>query len=256
MGKTKSYPIYRLIYWAVKLSYPKMEVVGAENLPDGPYLAVGNHAQLHGPVACELYFPGNRYTWCAHQMMERKEVPAYAYQDFWSGKPKWCRWFYKGLSYVLAPISSCVFNNANTIAVYRDNRIITTFKQTVQRLEEGNGVVVFPECYEPHNHIVLQFQENFISIAKLYYKRTGKKLDFVPLYVCPDLHKLVLGKPITFDPEAPIEEERHRICQELMDAVTALAEALPEHTVVPYPNIPKKQYPKSKRGDYHENTCC
>ena len=29
-----------------------------------------------------------------------------------------------------------------------------------------------------------------------------------------------------------------------MDGITALALAQPAHTVVPYPNMPKKQYPK------------
>ena len=30
-----------------------------------------------------------------------------------------------------------------------------------------------------------------------------------------------------------------------MDAITEIAVAQPEHTVVPYPNIPKSQYPKN-----------
>lgn len=30
-----------------------------------------------------------------------------------------------------------------------------------------------------------------------------------------------------------------------MDEITAVAEALPEHTVVPYRNIPKKDYPSN-----------
>ena len=31
----------------------------------------------------------------------------------------------------------------------------------------------------------------------------------------------------------------------LMDDITRMAVSLPEHTVVPYPNIPKKDYPKN-----------
>ena len=128
-------PIYKVIKALVRLFYPKMEIVGTENLPDEPTIIVGNHTQMNGPIACELYFPGNRYIWCAGQMMHLKEVPAYAYQDFWSNKPKYIRWFYKLLSYIIAPLSVCVFNNANTIGVYRDNRIISTFKETVQKLQ-------------------------------------------------------------------------------------------------------------------------
>lgn len=234
---------YRIIRGLVKLFYPKIEVIGAENLPDEPALIVGNHSQLHGPVACELYFPGNRYTWCAGQMMELKEVPAYAYQDFWSGKPKYSRWFYKILSYIIAPLSVCIFNNAQTIGVYHDSRIISTFKNTVKRLQEGASVVVFPECYDEYNHIVHAFQENFCDIAKLYYRRTGKALAFVPLYIAPELKQMHIGKPIYYNPDEEMDIQRHRLCVELMDAITDMATALPRHRVVPYPNLPKKSYP-------------
>ena len=257
MKKKISHAIYRFIKWLVWLFYPKMKVEGLENLPQEPSLVVANHSQLHGPVACELYFPGNRYTWCAGQMMHLKDVPAYAYEDFWSGKPKWQRPFWKLLSYLIAPLSVCIFTNANTIGVYRDSRIISTFKNTVKTLQSGAHVVVFPECYTPYSNICNGFQENFVEIAKLYYKRTGKALRFVPMYIAPNLKTMYLEKPVTFDPDAPIAEEKKRICQYLMETITQKGRSLPLHTVVPYPNIPKRDYPKNKCEDMsHETTGC
>ena len=235
-------PFFRVLKWFVWLFYPKMEVVGKENLPDEAVIIVGNHTQMNGPIACELYFPDNRYTWCAGQMMKIKEVPAYAYQDFWSQKPKYCRPFYKILSYIIAPLSVFVFNNANTIAVYRDNRTLTTFRTTVKRLSEGSNIVIFPEHDVAYNNIVYEFQDKFIDVARLYHKRTGKELYFVPLYIAPKLKKMILGKPIRFSPAAPIEEERRRINEFLMTEITDIARSLPEHVVIPYRNIPKKYY--------------
>ncbi len=246
MGKTKSYPLYRLIKFCVRCFYPKLEVVGVENLPPEPAIIVGNHSQMHGPIGCELYFPGNRYTWCAGEMMELKEVPAYAFQDFWSGKPRAIRWFYRALSYLIAPLSVCVFTNADTIGVYHDNRILTTFKNTVKALQSGANVIIFPEHYEEHNSIVHAFQESFVDIAKLYHKRTGRALPFVPLYVCPALRQLHIGKPVYFDPEQPVAQQRHEICLSLMNSITATARSLPRHRVVPYPNVPKREYPYSQ----------
>lgn len=247
-----SYACYRVIRFFVWLFYSKMTVVGAENLPEEPCVVVGNHTQMNGPICGEIYFPGKRKIWCAHQMMYLKEVPDYAYQDFWSGKPKGIRWFYKLLSYIIAPISACVFTNANTIPVFRDNRLLTTFKQTVSALAEGERVIVFPECYEPHNHIVYTFQDRFIDVAKLYYKRTGKAVSFVPLYIAPALKKMYIGKPISFDPEVPIEEHRKEIAKYLMDQITEIAVSLPRHRVVPYPNMPKKDYPYNKPDEENE----
>ena len=239
----KTSPIYKIIKWFVWFFYPKMEVVGTENLPDGATIIVGNHTQMNGPIACELYLPGNRYTWCAGEMMNTKEVPAYAYKDFWSGKPKLSRPFYKLLSYIIAPLASFLFNNANTIAVYRDNRTMSTFRTTINKLAAGAQIVIFPEHDKKYNNIIYDFQEKFVDIARLYYKRTGKELTFVPLYIAPKLKKMYLGKPIRFSSETPIEEERRRICDYLMNEITDIARSLPKHTVIPYRNIPKKYYP-------------
>ena len=96
-----------------------------------------------------------------------------------------------------------------------------------------------------------------MDIARLYYKRTGKELSFVPLYIAPKLKKMYLGKPIKFCAETPIAEERRRICDYLMNEITNIAVGLPEHTVVPYRNIPKKLYPKNtKKEEQNEKTRC
>lgn len=253
MSKNQTSPVYNVLKRCVRLVYRKMEIVGMEHLPDEPALIVANHCQLHGPISCELYFPEDRYTWCIGEMMHLKEVPAYAYKDFWSGKPKCCRWFYKLLSYLIAPLSVYVFNNASTIAVYHDARLVHTFKETVSRLQEGANVVVFPEHYEKYSNIVNDFQVNFVNIARLYYKQTGKELSFVPMYIAPNLKKMYLGKPIQFCAAKPMDEQRRQICDYLMNEITKIGCSLPAHTVIPYPNIPKKYYPNNlPRENYKE----
>lgn len=239
--------VYRFIRFFVKAFYPKIEVVGT--LPDGPCIAVGNHAKMHGPIAGELYFPGPHAIWCAGEMMQLKEVPAYAYRDFWAEKPKAVRWFYRLLSYLIAPFSVCIFNNARTIPVYKDRRVLDTFRATAKRLAAGTNVVIFPEHDLPHNHILHAFQEGFVDVARLYHRETGETMHFVPLYLAPALRKMVLGTPIAYRPEASIQEERKRISRALMAEITGMAEALPRHRVVPYPNLPKKAYPYSKQEE-------
>lgn len=246
MQEEKQKPLlFKFIKRIVGFVYPKMEIVGLENLPDEPCAIIGNHTQLNGPIACELYLPDTTYTWCAGEMMHLKEVPTYAYKDFWSQKPKCIRPFFKLASYIIAPLSVLIFNNARTIAVYKDNRIMSTFRESIAKLQSGNNIVIFPEHDKKHNNIIYDFQEGFADIARLYYKRTGKELSFVPIYIAPKLKKLCFGKPIKFSADTPIAEERRRICDYLMKEITDIACALPEHTVIPYRNIPKRLYPKN-----------
>lgn len=252
MGKFLSSLLYKFIKFWVWLFYPKTKVKGTEHLPDGPAVIVGNHAKMNAPIACELYFPGTHYTWTAGEMMILKEVPEYAFQDFWSDKPRYNRWFFKLLSYFIAPFSVCVFNNANCIGVFHDTRLMSTFRTSVDMLEQGAYVIILPEHDVPHNNIVCEFQDRFIDVAKMHYRKTHEEISFVPMYTAPRLKSIYLGEPIRFDASAPIKEERQRISEYLMDEITRIARDLPEHTVLPYPNVPKKQYPSNKDTDVYD----
>lgn len=237
---------FKIIKYVVRLIYPKHEIIGLENIPEEPTVIVGNHSQIHGPIACELFFSENYYIWCAGQMMHLREVPAYAYKDFWSQKPKYTHWFYKIISYLIAPLSVLLFNNARTVAVYRDTRILHTFKESVSKLQTGKSLIIFPEKDVKYNNIIYEFQDKFIDVARFYYKKTGKELTFTPMYLSPKLKKIYLGKPVKFSANTPIDEERKRICDYLMNEITDIAVNLPQHTVIPYRNINKKLYPKNK----------
>ena len=115
----------------------------------------------------------------------------------------------------------------------------------MQRLQEGNHLIIFPEKDEHYNNIVYEFQDRFIDLARMYYRRTGTALQFVPMYIAPALKTTYLGKPVTFDPAAKIDDERERIASYLKEEITRIARDLPEHTVVPYRNIPKRLWPKN-----------
>ena len=243
MSEKKVSPVFKALKAVVKAFYPRYTFEGLEQLPDEPCLIIANHVQAHGPLACELWFPIPRYTWCIGQMLHAKEVAEYAYTDFWSHKPRSVRWFYKLCAHVLAYPAAFIMQNANTIGVYKDHRLVSTFRQTANTLLGGHSVVIFPECYDEYNNIVNRFQEGFVDAARLYHRKTGKEIAFVPLYLAPRLRKGVFGVPVRFDASAKMEDERPRICEHLMEEITRVARALPRHTVVPYPNIPKKDYP-------------
>ncbi len=245
--------LFLLIKKILFIFYPKYEIIG-ETIPNQSVILVGNHAQIHGPLCCELYFPVSTYAWCAGQMMNWKEVPEYAFQDFWSQKPKWTHLFYRMFSFLIAPLSVLIFNHARTVPVYRDIRSMSTFKKSLALLRERKSLVIFPEHDKKYNHIIYDFNKRFIDIASIYHKKTGKEISFVPFYIAPYLKKIVIGNSIVFSAEKPMEEERERIRKYLMEEITTMAEELPPHTVVPYRNIPKKYYPNNKKRQTYENT--
>ena len=66
------------------------------------------------------------------------------------------------------------------------------------------------------------------------------------MYYCKDLRKMLFGKPIKFNGNNPIEQERTRICDYLIQETTALAKELPTHKVIPFNPVPKKDFKNSK----------
>ncbi len=238
--------MFYIIRALIRLFYGKVTVEGLENLPERDAILVANHCQMHGPIVGELFLPRSVYIWCAGSMMHAREVPRYAFTDFWSQKPAWTHPFYKALAVLITPLSVCLFNNARTVAVYRDARIVSTFKETVRLMKEGKNILVFPERDEVNNNILYAFEENFVDVARLYQRRFGRSPVFVPVYIAPDLKTAYIGKGTPFDPAAEPAAERHRICTFLTDAITETARALPAHWVIPYRNIPKKNYLTNK----------
>ena len=237
------YAVFRVVRRLVRAFYPKPEIVGAEHLPEGACIMVGNHAQMNGPIIAELYLPEEPWIWCNGEMMHLKEVPDFAYKDFWSRKPVAIRWFYRLLSYIIAPLSVCVFNSARCIGVYHDARVMSTMRQSLKRLVDGGKLVIFPE-HEPRvNHILYTFHDRFIDLGHMYFRQSGKSLAFVPMYIAPRLKKVFLGEPIWYNPEANPAKERTRVISVLSKAVYELAVAQPRHEVVPFRDVPGEEHP-------------
>lgn len=247
MKKNKKKPLFfKFFVLIVRIFYRKRKLVGVENIPSEASLIIGNHAQIHGPVSSQLFYDRYKYIWCIGEMTKLKEVPAYAYKDFWMYKPKYIRWFYKVVSYLIAPISAYLFSRADTIPVYKDSRMRTTINMTLEKLRDGADVIIFPEEHTEFNEIINEFQTRFIDLARFYYRKYGVEISFVPMYNAAKLKTIVFGKPIKYDSTLDIETQRIMICNYLKEEITRIAKELPRHKVIPYGNVSKKDYPYSK----------
>lgn len=244
--KEKKKPLfYRFCYSIIKLFYLKYEVIGEVKYPGS--IVVSNHAQVHGPLGYYFYFKGRKKIWVIGEMFDRKEVTEYAMEDFWRHKSKYTKWLYKLFSItIFAPVGSYLFNAADTIPVYKDGRLRVTIRKTIETLDEGANVIIFPEYRESYNDIVNKFQLHFVDTVKSYKKKTNKDLYFYPSYICRELKKIVIGEPIMYNDGNNIEEERIRIINYLQDEITKLALSLPRHRVIPYVNSKKSLRKYSK----------
>lgn len=239
-------PIFNLLKKCTKVFYKKPKFLNVENLQELPTIFVSNHAQIHGPLVSELYMPYKNYTWITGEALSIKEFKSYAYKDFWSNKSKPIRWFYKGFSYAISPFAVWLFKRARVIGVYKDFKIVKTYRETISKLEKGSNIVIFPENREKCNLFINEFQKNFVDIARLYYKKAKKCISFTPMYIAPTIKTVVFGKPITFDNKDDFSLQKEKIINHLKDEITSIALNLPPHAITPYENIARKFYKQSK----------
>lgn len=242
--------VFKILKFFVSIKYRKIKIDGLEDLPECDTIIVANHAQLNGPIIAELFMPENCYIWANGQMTDFREVPSYAMEDFFPYKKGWKRVFYKIASYLMAPLLPCIIKNARAIPVYHDIRLASTIKNTIRKLSAGKIILIFPEKHEKRNNIINQFREHFVDVARIYHRRTGKTISFIPMYIAPKLNYCCFGKKILFDPNADISFERHRITEFLEEEITSLGRSMPDHIVIPFDNISRGQYVSNKETNH------
>ncbi len=241
--------VYKIFELSARIRYRRTKIVNSEAMQEKNTIIIANHAQLNGPIMSHLFLPENYYIWANGQMFEMAEVPSYAMDDFFPYKRGWSRPFYKIASYLLAPLMPCIMENSRTVPVYHDARMASTVKRTIRLLAKGNNIVIFPEKHEKRNSIINMFRDQFVDIARLYYRRTGELIRFQPMYIAPTLNCCYMGDPICYNPNSDIESERCRISEYLAGEITKIGRSLPEHTVVPFDNISRKEYISNKETE-------
>jgi len=70
---------------------------------------------------------------------------------------------------------------------------------------------------------VSHFFTGFAMLGPMYYNRTGKRAIFVPIYADRKKRVLTFGKPTVYDPDAPANEERERLCDYLRGEMLRIA---------------------------------
>ena len=214
---------------AAQKVYPKPTIVFQET-PDysEPVVFVANHEKNYGPSIMQLFFPITYRPWVIYRMLEPQICREYIREDFFEGRwnvPSPISGWISGL--VERPLIR-LMNSSRPIAVYRGlpQRIAQTFKDSLETLEAGENLLIFPENGEikPYSQRVNNFHTGFIFLTKLYYRKTGKRLSFCPVSINPHKRFISVGKRVTFNPEADYDQERGRICQFLVKEIDRLYE--------------------------------
>ncbi len=231
--KNKRY--YNVVKTIAKLVYPKRIVQYQEKISE-PAVFIANHSGILGPVVAELYIDLPKRIWTISDLLNRETASNYAFHDFYNGRSKKNKSLWRIISSLTITFFRPIFDgNENYILVNRSNmRIKDTFSESIAALENGQSVLIFPECHRRHNEFINELSDGFISIARLYHSKTGKDLKFYPTYMPKNIRVICIGKPIIYNSDNNKIEEKKRVVKELKNAITELATQLRPHETIPY----------------------
>ena len=195
---------------------------------ENPIVFLGNHAEIYGPIASALCFPGPVRFWVISHMMGRsRDVRAYLYENTFSKKTFLPVFVRRLLARLMGWLSVNIMCGLNSIPVYRDSpmKLRMTLRKSVEALENGDNLMIFPE-HPDGKYVkgsVSELSPGFLMLAEAWWKRSGRKLRIMPVYANRTKRTFTFGDEITYEPENGYASEQERILREARDQLLALA---------------------------------
>ena len=193
-----------------------------------PLVFLCNHGEFYGPMACKIYIPVPIRAWAVSFMMhDQKSVTEYIYKNTTSRQEGMPELEKRILARLAAWLSVNVMGQLECIPVYRDSpqKLRETFRQTMEAMEAGDNVLIFPE--NPENKYpsegIGELSPGFVMLADIYWKRKKKQMRFLPMYADKKRRKVTFGDIITFNPDNNLKDEQDRIVSETLQQIRSLA---------------------------------
>ena len=230
---------YKIVSAILHLVVPRAKTVFEAPPGNEPVVFVSNHASINGPLMMTFYFSRKCRIWAIAEALDKVHTRSYAFHDVLvgDGRRNFRFWkFVAGIVKVMLP-PILIYN---TITVYRDRRILSTLRNSTEALMNGYDIVIFGESTERYSEYVNEIQPGFVSLGRMYYKKTGKRLRFYPVYLNNENRLISVGSPIEYDPDMDPEEFKRKTTTFIRDGIDRLGRNMRKHRIVPF--LPQNWY--------------
>lgn len=238
------HPFIAIIKFFARFFVKKVKVEFLEPpAPDEPIVVCPNHCKEYGAVSTVLYYPRKMRPWTnANLFFFNKVYNHVMFYGFYNAKGIGA-FFAKIAARLAAIVAPFIVKGCEGIPTYYNDKLAMTVNWSADTLAEGKDVIVFAESAmkDPDNVYVNFFQNGFARISEAYYKKTGKTVKFYPAYICKAHRKIVVGKPISFDPEVNFKTQIKDVKQYLRDSIKKIALSLPPHEPVQTDEIERSE---------------
>ena len=167
-----------------------------EELPDKAII-VSIHAAKNGPMAIAMSYPKFSAMWGHHDMLgSYKERFLYLRNVLYIQKMHKNKLLATLKALYEAVFSIYIYKGMKVIGTYTDMRLLTTVRNSMEVLNSGAGVIIFPEdSSEGYFDELRSAFPGFAILSEIYYKKYGEDVPIIPAYGSLKARRLIIGEP-------------------------------------------------------------
>ena len=219
-------PVWKGTAKFLRMFFKKPKILSLSGELNDRAVFVANHAAMFGPVMYNLYLPAQFAQWGAWPMLGTwKQRYHYLHDVYFIQKRHKNKFAATLLALFEAGFSPMFYKGLRVLPSYNDQRFLITLRKSIQVLDSGKGVIIFPENSDDGYHETLtEFYAGFVELAKYYRKRKGEDVPIYPVYYHAKLKKIVIGFPSYYSEYEAKGMDRKQIANEFCRQVNELFE--------------------------------
>ena len=179
----------------MRLFKKKTDFVYLGKVPEKNTIILSNHVGTSAPLAWELYEDIPFRFWGASEMNSGL-IPLYKYQTkvYYHEKKHWNIHLARLFCIIASPLTNLFYKGLNLISTYRDMRFRTTISESIETLNSGKNIIIFPEISDKGYLDELEgFHQGFLMLASICHKK-NMDLDICVAYYRKNERKYVVGE--------------------------------------------------------------
>lgn len=222
----RSAPMRALLRLVQPFCYCRCDIPPHVAQADKPVVFICNHYEIFGPLAIVSSLPLRFRLWANAAIMDAsshvdKFIVGTQHVFPWMSDDTARKWIAR-----FAGVGEKLFRAMNPIGVDREDptRLLSTMRESLKALQNGDSIVIFPETGLPHfaHGGVNEFYHGFAMLGEIYRRKTGQDVGFCPLYIDKKTRTLRFGELVTYG-DLPAAEEYRRVSDDVREQMLALA---------------------------------
>ena len=211
--------IKKIMRWFIK---PTEFVYLGEKISE-PTIVLSNHVGTSAPLAWELYGNLPFRFWGAYEM-NAGLITLYKYQTriYYHEKKHWNLHLARLFCLIASPLTYIFYKGINLIPTFHDIRFKKTVSESIEALDSGKSVIIFPEISDKGYLDVLEgFHQGFTVLGSILLKK-GKDMPITVAYYRKNEKRYIIDRPVMLSEIFVDGVSREEIAKQLCDRCNQL----------------------------------